>query len=32
MVQFSYLTLYLGTETVPCRLLLGLQGWTWIKT
>ena len=33
MVQFCYLRLYLGIETVSCRLLLRMwQWWIWIKT
>ena len=33
MVQFCYLRLYLGIETVSCRLLLRMwQGCIWIKT
>ena len=32
LAQFFYARLYLGIETVSSRLLLGMEGWTWIKT
>ena len=31
MVQFCHLRLYLGIETVSCRLLLGMAGMAWTE-